>query len=40
LSSITRKQLGKDSRGIRDVVKDKEIEKYFEEKLEFATKHG
>ena len=40
LSSITRKQLGKGSRGIIDVVKEKEMEKSFEEKLEFATKHG
>ena len=38
LSSITRKQLGKDSRGIRDLVKEKEMEKSFEKKLEFAIK--
>jgi hypothetical protein len=38
LSSITRKQLGKDSRGIIDVVKVKEMEKSFDEKLEFAIK--
>ena len=34
LSSITRKQLGKGSRGIRDLVKDKEMEKSFKEEQE------
>jgi hypothetical protein len=32
LSSITRKQLGKGSFGIRDVVKEKEMEKSFKER--------